>query len=277
MKHYLQLVNFEINRFMKLYLLLAIFVGVVQTATVIFEASSYMQIVKSHVSRGMTPEQFINENWRFSLAEVVYTNGFMFPIIIAIAGLVFYMFFIWYRDWYARNPFVYRLLTLPTDRMNVYFAKLTTIMLTVFGMLAFQIIMLGFYRQLVEWIVPVVYRENLSIGMIVNSSIYLRMLIPNSFPEFITIYINGLVVVIVAFTIVLMERSYKWIGLVLGIVYAAVALILYALPIIIQYAIYNNSYLYYAELYWLEMGILALIVVVSLVISNYLIKRKVTV
>lgn len=277
MKHYLQLVNFEINRFMKLYLLLAIFVGVVQTATVIFEASSYMQIVKSRVSRGMTPEQFINENWRFSLAEVVYTNGFMFPIIIAIAGLVFYMFFIWYRDWYARNPFVYRLLTLPTDRMNVYFAKLTTIMLTVFGMLAFQIIMLGFYRQLVEWIVPVVYRENLSIGMIVNSSIYLRMLIPNSFPEFITIYINGLVVVIVAFTIVLMERSYKWIGLVLGIVYAAVALILYALPIIIQYAIYNNSYLYYAELYWLEMGILALIVVVSLVISNYLIKRKVTV
>lgn len=277
MKHYLQLVNFEINRFMKLYLLLAIFVGVVQTATVIFEASSYMQIVKSHVSRGMTPEQFINENWRFSLAEVVYTNGFMFPIIIAIAGLVFYMFFIWYRDWYARNPFVYRLLTLPTDRMNVYFAKLTTIMLTVFGMLAFQIIMLGFYRQLVEWIVPVVYRENLSIGLIVNSSIYLRMLIPNSFPEFITIYINGLVVVIVAFTIVLMERSYKWIGLVLGIVYAAVALILYALPIIIQYAIYNNSYLYYAELYWLEMGILALIVVVSLVISNYLIKRKVTV
>lgn len=277
MKHYLQLVNFEINRFMKLYLLLAIFVGVVQTATVIFEASSYMQIVKSHVSRGMTPEQFINENWRFSLAEVVYTNGFMFPIIIAIAGLVFYMFFIWYRDWYARNPFVYRLLTLPTDRMNVYFAKLTTIMLTVFGMLAFQIIMLGFYRQLVEWIVPVVYRENLSIGLIVNSSIYLRMLIPNSFPEFITIYINGLVVVIVAFTIVLMERSYKWIGLVLGIVYAAVALILYALPTIIQYAIYNNSYLYYAELYWLEMGILALIVVVSLVISNYLIKRKVTV
>src|SRR5690606_30000485 len=107
MKHYLQLVNFEINRFMKLYLLLAIFVGVVQTATVIFEASSYMQIVKSRVSRGMTPEQFINENWRFSLAEVVYTNGFMFPIIIAIAGLVFYMFFIWYRDWYARNPFVY--------------------------------------------------------------------------------------------------------------------------------------------------------------------------
>lgn len=277
MKHYLQLVNFEINRFMKLYLLLAIFVGVVQTATVIFEASSYMQIVKSRVSRGMTPEQFINENWRFSLAEVVYTNGFMFPIIIAIAGLVFYMFFIWYRDWYARNPFVYRLLTLPTDRMNVYFAKLTTIMLTVFGMLAFQIIMLGFYRQLVEWIVPVVYRENLSIGLIVNSSIYLRMLIPNSFPEFITIYINGLVVVIVAFTIVLMERSYKWIGLVLGIVYAAVALILYALPTIIQYAIYNNSYLYYAELYWLEMGILALIVVVSLVISNYLIKRKVTV
>lgn len=277
MKHYLQLVNFEINRFMKLYLLLAIFVGVVQTATVIFEASSYMQIVKSRVSRGMTPEQFINENWRFSLAEVVYTNGFMFPIIIAIAGLVFYMFFIWYRDWYARNPFVYRLLTLPTDRMNVYFAKLTTIMLTVFGMLAFQIIMLGFYRQLVEWIVPVVYRENLSIGLIVNSSIYLRMLIPTSFPEFITIYINGLAVVIVAFTIVLMERSYKWIGLVLGIVYAAVALILYALPIIIQYAIYNNSYLYYAELYWLEMGILALIVVVSLVISNYLIKRKVTV
>lgn len=278
MKSYLKLLNFELNRFMKLYLLLMLFVGIVQTATVIFYSFTYMQLVKdASASSRMTPEKFIESYWKFSLAEVIYTNGFMIPIIIAVAGLVFYMFFIWYRDWFARNTFIFRLLMLPTDRMNIYFAKLTTIMLTVFGMLAFQIVMLLFYKQIVEWIVPLVYREDLSIGILISSSLYLNMFIPSSFSSFIVTYGLGFTAVVVVFTIILLERSYKWIGLIYGIIYASVALLIYALPVIIQFIVFNKFYLYLEELFWIEVAITILIVICSLVMSNYLLKKKVTV
>lgn len=278
MKSYLKLLNFELNRFMKLYLLLMLFVGIVQTATVIFYSFTYMQLVKdASASSRMTPEKFIESYWKFSLAEVIYTNGFMIPIIIAVAGLVFYMFFIWYRDWFARNTFIFRLLMLPTDRMNIYFAKLTTIMLTVFGMLAFQIVMLLFYKQIVEWIVPLVYREDLSIGILISSSLYLNMFIPSSFSSFIVTYGLGFTAVVVVFTIILLERSYKWIGLIYGIIYASVALLIYALPVIIQFIVFNKIYLYLEELFWIEVAITILIVICSLVMSNYLLKKKVTV
>lgn len=278
MKSYLKLLNFELNRFMKLYLLLMLFVGIVQTATVIFYSFTYMQLVKdASASSRMTPEKFIESYWKFSLAEVIYTNGFMIPIIIAVAGLVFYMFFIWYRDWFARNTFIFRLLMLPTDRMNIYFAKLTTIMLTVFGMLAFQIVMLLFYKQIVEWIVPLVYREDLSIGILISSSLYLNMFIPSSFSSFIVTYGLGFTAVVVVFTIILLERSYKWIGLIYGIIYASVALLIYALPVIIQFIVFNKIYLYLEELFWIEVVITILIVICSLVMSNYLLKKKVTV
>ena len=34
-----------------------------------------------------------------------------------------YVFFIWYRDWLGKYTFAYRLLMLPTTRINIYFAK----------------------------------------------------------------------------------------------------------------------------------------------------------
>lgn len=278
MKNYVKLVNFELNRFMKLYLILIVFVGIVQTATVIFRAVSYMQMVRdANVTGRMAPEQFIEQYWKFSLADVAYTDGFVIPIVVAIVGLLFYMFFIWYRDWFARNTFIYRLLMLPTNRMNIFYAKLTTIMLVVFGMVAFQLIMFLLYKQISEWIVPVVYREDVSIGIIISSSMYLDIFIPTTLADFLIHYGLGLAAVIVIFTVILMERSYKWLGLIFGIIYVSIAFFLYILPVLLQFIIFDTFYLYLEELFWIEVGIVSGIVICSLIISNYLLKKKVTV
>lgn len=278
MRNYLKLLNFEFNRFFKLYMLLFSLVAIVQTGTVIFSATSYMQIVKEANKTGMmAPEQFILDYWKYSLTEAVYTLSFMTPIGISIVGLLFYMIFIWYRDWFARNTFIYRLLMLPTNRMNIFYAKLTTVMITVFGMVALQLILFLFYKQLVTWIVPVVYREEIGIGYIIQSSEYLGVIIPNGFGSFLISYGIGLASVIVVFTAILFERSYRLIGAIYGLLYVAITILFFVSPFIIQYIIFNNFYLYDDEAFWLQTFLLAVIIGCSLMISNYLLHKKVTV
>ena len=62
---------------------------------------------------------------------------------LCIVALIFYCFIIWYRDWFGKNTFAYRLLMLPTSRLNLYIAKATTILLFILGLLADTVIALS--------------------------------------------------------------------------------------------------------------------------------------
>src|SRR5699024_2551778 len=118
----------------------------IQTITTIIISKLYMNSME-----GMANGSEFMQDMNFSLIDVTYSIGFVAPIGIGVAALLFYMFFIWYRDWFARNAFIYRLLTLPTSRMNVYFAKLTTIILTVIGLVAYQIAVIKVLTIIIKW------------------------------------------------------------------------------------------------------------------------------
>lgn len=278
MKNFIKLLNFEINRFMKIYISMLLIVFIVQLSTVILNGVSYM-IFASDVTKDsrLSPEQFLEEYWPFSLADVVDSIGFLAPVMLSVGGLLFYMFFIWYRDWFARNTFIYRLLMLPTSRMNIYFAKLAAIMMMVFGMVAFQIIYLVIYEQVIKWIVPVVYRLDIRMGLAIESSDVLHLLIPNSVSSFVIAYGIGLTFVVVMFTIILFERSFKWIGIIIGGIYALITLGLFTLPAMVQFIFLESFYLYNDEMFYVQTAIIIVIIGISLWISHYLINKKVTV
>src|SRR5699024_2556313 len=224
MKNFIKLLNFEFNRFIKLYMSMLVIIFIVQLGSVLIQATSYMVLVKDVTKGGrVSPEQFLDEYWPFSIIDVIYSIGFLAPIALGVVGLLFYMFFIWYRDWFSRNTFIFRLLMLPTSRMNIYFAKLTTIMLTVLGMVAFQLIFISIYKQIIKWIVPVVYRVDIQTGMLVSVAEYVNIIIPDYLSGFFIAYGLGLTFVIVVFTAILFERSFKIIGAIIGIVYAGLA------------------------------------------------------
>src|SRR5690625_4697778 len=190
MRHFLLLVHFEMNRFFKLYMTLIIVVFLMQLAVVLMKCYQFVQLIKSVTKDGrVTPEQFNQEYGPFYFLNVVESPLFIIPIIIGIGALLFYMFFIWYRDWFAKNTFIYRLLMLPTNRMNIFYAKLTTIILTIFGLLAAQIIMFAFYTELMTWMIPQGYRVDVPIGMLITSSLYLQMIIPGSVSGFFITYV----------------------------------------------------------------------------------------
>src|SRR5699024_11106150 len=91
---------------------------------------------------GMSQASFIEQFGQFSFYDFGMSLWFVGPIALSIVVLLIYVFFIWYRDWFAKNTFIYRLLTLPTARLNVYLSNAPTIFLMVLELVALQLILI---------------------------------------------------------------------------------------------------------------------------------------
>ena len=87
----------------------------------------------------------------------------------------------------------------------------------------------------------------------------------------------GLVLLILLFTFILMERSFGLKGIILGIFYTALSLLVILFPLFIPEILQNYYILYQSETAILEVIVFTLVGMVSLATSRYLIKNKITV
>jgi hypothetical protein len=276
MMSYLKLTNFELSRFFKIYVVLIGVTLVMQILGVVFTANNYMGEIEEQLSTGSTVELAILGWGKFSFDFI--TRGFWFsaPILLCIASLLIYVFFIWYRDWLGKNTFAYRLLMLPTARLNVFLAKATAIFLMVLGLISIQLVFLTIENELMKMIVPSTFREDLTINEIIYGFDYLRVLYPVSLIQFFINYGIGFMAVMVVFTGILFERSFRWKGIILGVLFAGISLNVFFLPILIDEIILNHFF-YRTELFFL-MFISGLIVIAgSIWMSNYLLNKKIRV
>lgn len=278
MNNFFKLLSFELNRFIKLYIALMITIIVIQITGTIVETKKYMVLVNNNVYKnGMSEQAFFEMYSPFNFIEVVYSLWILGPIALGVALLLIYVFFIWYRDWFAKNTFIYRLFMLPTSRMNIFFAKAVMIMLTVLGLVGLQIVLLFIETKIVQWTIPKSFRIDVTISEITSGVYHLSYILPGSFTEFVIHYALGFAFLVVIFTAILFERSFKLKGLLLGIVYVICMLGLFILPFIIQLIIFDTFYLYPAEMFFVELFIWIFVTVCSLFISRYLLNHKVTV
>lgn len=275
MKSYLKLVHFEINRFFKLYLILMGLTVVCQFVGAIIESKVYMKNANRVIYENqLSVSQYIKDYGTFSFESYFNSEWFVMPIVFCIAMLMIYVFFIWYRDWFGKNTFIYRLLMLPTERVNIYFAKLTAIMLLVLGLIALQIALVLIEMQIVNSIVPADFQTDFPL----YEMYYLEMwgwLYPNSFTEFMLYYGVGLIFVAVLFTAILLERSYRLKGIFFAIIYGMLSFGVFIAPFLLD-GFYTN-YFYPIEIF--IMGLVTSIMVLGSAIwtANYLLKHKIRV
>src|SRR5699024_435522 len=115
MNRYIKLVSFEINRMMKLYISVLSIAVIIQFATVWIERSKYLTSIKNIVTSKQI-KTFLMDKGNISLERVVNNPLFTFSIILCAVFILFYIFMIWYRDYFGKNTFIYRLLMLPSSR-----------------------------------------------------------------------------------------------------------------------------------------------------------------
>ncbi|MEB6550016.1 hypothetical protein MXL46_13055 [Heyndrickxia sporothermodurans] len=277
MNKFLKLVNFEMNRFKKIYIVLLLITVIFQFVGVFVISLSFMNDSKRMMhDESLSVVQYVHKYGLFDFTHILRSLWFFAPIGIGVTAILFYIFFIWYRDWFGKNTFIYRLLMLPTSRLNIILSKGLTILIFVLGLIAFQLILLPIENAMVNWLVSNEFLNRMNVQEILGSSFELSLLIPGSFIEFILYYATGLMAVFVIFTGILFERSYRIKGIIFGVLYAIAAFIVFFSPFLVE-MILQKDYLYGIEklLLLIVMGIIVFIG--SLLVSNFLLKKKVSV
>lgn len=276
-KAYLKLTNFELNRFSKIYFTLIGITILSQIVGAYVEAKSYLDQAQKFIhEESLTISEYVSYYGHLSFYDVVHSLWFVGPIALCIMAMLFYVLLIWYRDWYGKNTFIYRLLMLPTSRINIFFAKATAIFLMTLGLVAIQIVLLPIENQIIKWVVPFEFRIDLSLIEMLESFKLFMAVFPLSFVDFVVHYALGFIFLLVVFTAILFERSFRIKGIVLGIIYVILVQVIFALPFIIT-AWLQKPFLYPIEYFFLQIFISLVISGVSIWLSHYLLTKKVTV
>jgi hypothetical protein len=278
MNRFLKLLNWEINRFAKFY-------GVLLAITLISQLAGLMIFSNANVQSARN----IMYQSSITLTEYAATHGkvqlvnysrsslwFTAPIALCATAMLLYVFLIWYREWYGKNTFAYRLLMLPTSRMNIYLAKASAIVLFALGLVAFQLAALKLQIFAFNSMVPAELREIETVSGLARSQAYLNLLIPRYFFDFVLNYGAGITLVCVLFTAIALERSYRVKGFIAGVAYVIAAVFLFLLPFILSYGWYRN-YFYPIEVFRMAVAAVLLILICSLWLSSILMRKKITV
>lgn len=277
MKNYMKLVNFEFNRIVKLFAVLLGITFVTQFIGVIVVSKDYLNMANEKIyDEMMTKAEFLESFGQMSFLQIVRSIWFVGPIALCIAGVGLYIFLIWYRDWVGKNTFIYRLLTLPTTRLNIFYAKITTILIMTLGLVAFQLILLPIETLVMKGMVPNEFRTDMGVKEILISMPELSIIIPSSVVELILYYGAGLLGVSILFTAILMERSFRWKGVFAGLIYSALALVVLILPLLLQEFVLNGFF-YPIELLLLEIVMGLIVLAASIWMSGFLLMKKITV
>ncbi|MDB4867620.1 MAG: hypothetical protein JWR03_1953 [Cohnella sp.] len=281
MNRYVKLVLMEMHRFWKLYAALILVTLVSQLGGLYLTLRKYMNGVNGELT--LNPQTYTDYASRFGKLpfEIAMSRAALWifgPVVLCIAALLLYVFLIWYRDWLGKNTFAYRLLMLPTARMNLFWSKLTAVITFVLGLVALQIVLLPVHLTLYRTLIPAALRpaESPLVPFVRHDPIF-RTLVPPTFLEFILYYGAGVLAVTIVFTAILLERSFRLKGLVGGILYTVAAAAILVSPIILVTSGADSLAIYPMELFLLELGLGVILLAVSLGLSRYLMNRKITV
>ncbi|MDQ0878295.1 hypothetical protein QFZ77_006954 [Paenibacillus sp. V4I3] len=277
MNRYGKLLNWEIVRFSKFYGALLVITLFSQFFGIWLEANSYMNRAEEMMDRNsISAVQYAAQYGKTSITNGYSSIWIEGSISLCAASLLLYIFLIWYKEWFGKSTFAYRLLMLPTSRMNVYLAKLSTIVLFVLGLIAFQLMLVPIHISVFDAMIPGEFRQDVPIPELIHHHPLLKMLAPKYFIEFVLYYGAGAMGVVVLFTAILLERSFRYKGIAAGILYSVAALLLILLPVIIA-EVWVRNYLFPSEVLLLQIIIGICITGLSLWFSSYLLRKKVTI
>lgn len=222
MNKILTLYDIEFKRIYKLYFgalfaFIAFNIGIVgvMLSDVVSAVASKLQTNKSiqllqKASAGrMIRERYIDKAFTFMCMALV----------VAIVICLIYGFIIWYRDFIGKSKTAYTLFMLPNNKFDMYIAKLMTVVFLIYGVIIAQVL---------SWIVSISIVTSLTtvtlsqIVKVINQRMLFIILgfMQFDFISFIMINIIGVIItVMIIFTGVIIQKSFKKVGIVLGISY----------------------------------------------------------
>ncbi|GEK91284.1 hypothetical protein [Alkalibacterium kapii] len=274
----LKLTSFELDRLSKFLFTLMGLTLVINLAGYIYTPMRHMNKINQFMTENSaTAEEALQTFGRFSFYNALNSFWIVGPIVIGITGMLFYSVFIWYREWFGKNTFAYRLLMLPVSRMTLFFSKFIVIFIGIFTLISIQMVSLFVGYPIVSAIISDTYASGLSLMEAIHAHPLFLFLFPLQPSYFMVIITAGAVMLLVLFTIILIERSFSVRGIFIGIGYAALSLAIVLFPLFLPNLLKNNYLFYSSELLIIELILMTVVGICSLFVSRYLINNKITV
>lgn len=274
MNRILTLYNIEFKRIYKLYFLLigtlfiANLAGVMKTLydsvkRISLENNLPMNIDILKTNLGYS---FINE---FTKNDI-YVYGSM-ALGVAILVCLLYATIIWYRDYYSKSKTIYTLLSLPQPRFNIYLAKLIMVIVMIYGVIACQFLFWYIDLNIIKILAGISSPNFANVYSNMMQSVNQINVVSPYLLDFLMIDLFGVILaVVVIFTGVLIERSFKKVGVLLGVGYILITIIGYVFIIGLDSGILGNLLLNHIMYY-------IVLLMVSILISYRLINKRVCV
>lgn len=278
LKEFVKLTNFEFERMSKFLFGLMGFTLITNLIAYFLVPFQYMRRVNEYINtNSVTINEAKDMYPPFSFFDMTNTFWIIGPILVGITALLMYSVFTWYREWFGKNTFAYRLLILPISRIIIFFSKLINIFIGIFALIASQMLSLAIGYPIMNMIIDKEFLADMSLIESVRANVSFHYLFPFEVKRFIAIIGMGLVFLIILFTLILLERSYGIKGIILGIVYGVLSGLVIALPIFIPNLLKNYYFLYESERVFLLILSFAFVGLSSIYISRYLLNKKITV
>lgn len=266
-----KLLQFEFNRLWKVLVGLILFNMVVQPLGVIWSTYRYFD---RDVSAGTTLEMPGTVARALAFNEVTQSGIVTLAILFTVFALIFYAFYTWYREWYGKSRFSYRLMMIPGNRMQVYFAKLLALYIGVLLLVALQIVLLAVGNWIFEWVlsedvIRPIHLFELYYWNDFGNEIFLPVL-----QIMINRYVMGFMTLNIVFVGILLERSFGLAGFISGLAFYLISLIGSVAVISVIGGQAYKWYLFYDEALYMMYGIMVLYTLICIGISHYLINHR---
>lgn len=268
MRKFMNLVYLEVNRIAKLFFIALATYFAISCIWVFCSARGYMKsIVQSAQQGNMSVAKYLEscgavpyQGRDILVGNYGLTTGAVFMMIL----IAIYAFLIWYRDWFGSNKTIYSLLVLPVNRMKIFGAKVLTIILMGCSVVSTFLIGAAASLYIDKAVLDKVIIKDVTLLDTFSAAIDITAYLKTD------IVLLSLCVICIIFLLVLLERSFKIKGIILGAIIAAVYV---ALNVVVA----TSMYLYTGEKIQLIAVIQIVFLAISITYSNHLIKKKVAV
>ena len=254
----------EFKRIQKIYFALLTFLFLSNAGLFIFLFNLNLKesesILGYKVGMSVLKEEAAIEAFSSSdVAQTTYQLTF-FLLIGALLWCLYYGLAIWYKDFSNKTKPIYTLFMLPENKFIIFISKLITILTLIYGVILVQFLC---------WLIMVAIMKNISgisiehIINIINNArpdIYMIHVPQISRVEFIMIFILGpILAMTVLFTGIMMHKTVKKIGGLLGVIYV-ISIISVYLSITAIYNTYSDVLIKTHLIFYLVVFVMSMVV-----------------
>ncbi|GAA0789040.1 ABC-2 transporter permease [Hathewaya limosa] len=202
--------------------------------------------IKMFLDEGKTIKTFLADRGGISLFEIVSKDDRLKMFIcLGILVIFLYAIIIWLREWIGNNKTIYTLLTLPISRHKIILSKFSTIFLLGSTYLSLHIGTLFIDNIILKNSISKEVFYDMSPIKAITQRCYQSDIFPYNITDFNVYILIIITIVFLIFSCVLLERSFRWKGLILGIVSLVGISLLYVLVPEKLYFFTNETAIYY--------------------------------